>query len=139
MNSNDLNFVLANARSLRPKLYSMIETLEQIQGHIAVITETWFGGGEALEQNLRDITDMTGYAFIRKDRCETGSSSRGGGVAIVYKKDSIEITQVKVEGNFEVVAALGRRTAQRRKIITCLLYTSPSPRDRQKSRMPSSA
>ena len=24
-------------------------------------------------------------------------------------------------------------------LITCLLYTSPSPRDRQKSRMPSSA
>ena len=24
-------------------------------------------------------------------------------------------------------------------ILTCLLYTSPSPRDRQKSRMPSSA
>ena len=26
-----------------------------------------------------------------------------------------------------------------RRILTCLLYTSPSPRDRQKSRMPSSA
>ena len=26
-----------------------------------------------------------------------------------------------------------------RKLLTCLLYTSPSPRDRQKSRMPSSA
>ena len=25
------------------------------------------------------------------------------------------------------------------KILVCLLYTSPSPRDRQKSRMPSSA
>ena len=25
------------------------------------------------------------------------------------------------------------------KVLTCLLYTSPSPRDRQKSRMPSSA
>ena len=25
------------------------------------------------------------------------------------------------------------------RLITCLLYTSPSPRDRQKSRMPSSA
>ena len=24
-------------------------------------------------------------------------------------------------------------------LLTCLLYTSPSPRDRQKSRMPSSA
>ena len=28
---------------------------------------------------------------------------------------------------------------KRRKKGTCLLYTSPSPRDRQKSRMPSSA
>ena len=26
-----------------------------------------------------------------------------------------------------------------RMVVTCLLYTSPSPRDRQKSRMPSSA
>ena len=25
------------------------------------------------------------------------------------------------------------------KLVSCLLYTSPSPRDRQKSRMPSSA
>ena len=29
--------------------------------------------------------------------------------------------------------------AQQIKRIDCLLYTSPSPRDRQKSRMPSSA
>ena len=28
---------------------------------------------------------------------------------------------------------------EKRKLMTCLLYTSPSPRDRQKSRMPSSA
>ena len=35
----------------------------------------------------------------------------------------------------------GRPTAKqfRRAAKTCLLYTSPSPRDRQKSRMPSSA
>ena len=30
-------------------------------------------------------------------------------------------------------------TAYTGKSVTCLLYTSPSPRDRQKSRMPSSA
>ena len=29
--------------------------------------------------------------------------------------------------------------AKKKGITTCLLYTSPSPRDRQKSRMPSSA
>ena len=30
-------------------------------------------------------------------------------------------------------------TGDKPRIDTCLLYTSPSPRDRQKSRMPSSA
>ena len=36
---------------------------------------------------------------------------------------------VTCDGNFGVMG----------QFITCLLYTSPSPRDRQKSRMPSSA
>ena len=35
------------------------------------------------------------------------------------------------------LAAMGLALPPKR--ITCLLYTSPSPRDRQKSRMPSSA
>src|SRR5674476_819357 len=34
---------------------------------------------------------------------------------------------------------IGDQRAVDRLIYTCLLYTSPSPRDRQKSRMPSSA
>ena len=33
----------------------------------------------------------------------------------------------------------GRTTFRSKEIDACLLYTSPSPRDRQKSRMPSSA
>ena len=43
-----------------------------------------------------------------------------------------------VEENFPVEGAvydLGRFLG----VLSCLLYTSPSPRDRQKSRMPSSA
>ena len=41
------------------------------------------------------------------------------------------------------IEAVGRNPAARSEVFTmtmfCLLYTSPSPRDRQKSRMPSSA
>ena len=37
-----------------------------------------------------------------------------------------------VQGIFQFLPALGQ-------FCSCLLYTSPSPRDRQKSRMPSSA
>ena len=38
----------------------------------------------------------------------------------------------KIKRNFE-------RIIEHQKIIFCLLYTSPSPRDRTRSRMPSSA
>ena len=33
----------------------------------------------------------------------------------------------------------GKKTVEVIDLLSCLLYTSPSPRDRQKSRMPSSA
>ena len=35
--------------------------------------------------------------------------------------------------------AIGIKRSKRGEVKSCLLYTSPSPRDRQKSRMPSSA
>ena len=44
------------------------------------------------------------------------------------------ITERRWATNSETVASMGTTAAR-----TCLLYTSPSPRDRQKSRMPSSA
>ena len=50
------------------------------------------------------------------------------GLAVIHKKPT-PIQIVKVD--------YPRRS--RAKIVDCLLYTSPSPRDRQKSRMPSSA
>ena len=44
---------------------------------------------------------------------------------------------IKLEPAPEIPARFGYRASAH--IVACLLYTSPSPRDRQKSRMPSSA
>ena len=49
------------------------------------------------------------------------------GDIIENKKNGIKMTQVTAQNKEEA------------EILSCLLYTSPSPRDRQKSRMPSSA
>ena len=43
------------------------------------------------------------------------------------------------KGYKKTVEQFGGHVEDRLFILTCLLYTSPSPRDRQKSRMPSSA
>ena len=50
-----------------------------------------------------------------------------------------DIHQALIDGNQKVGLTTVYRTLQSLSEIDCLLYTSPSPRDRQKSRMPSSA
>ena len=70
-----------------------------------------------------------------------------GGIA-AYK--SIELIRLLQTNNAIVVPVMTKSALQfikplsvaaiaGSKVYTCLLYTSPSPRDRQKSRMPSSA
>ena len=51
----------------------------------------------------------------------------------------IHITKEVNPANYDVTAIIKHLGAQKKFPIICLLYTSPSPRDRQKSRMPSSA
>ena len=41
--------------------------------------------------------------------------------------------------NIKKLRKTGKEIEDMTKPLSCLLYTSPSPRDRQKSRMPSSA
>ena len=52
---------------------------------------------------------------------------------------SNDVTCVKADDNIAVITASG--TAEKKKDVynICLLYTSPSPRDTERSRMPSSA
>src|SRR5674476_1360853 len=73
----------------------------------------------------------------------TGFADAGGAVS-QFTEYLLGTLDQKVVVNFDADLLLDYRA--RRPIIyfdqdhlTCLLYTSPSPRDRQKSRMPSSA
>ena len=70
---------------------------------------------------------MKEFQYTVKDAC--GIHARPAGLL------------VKLAKGFASTATLekGGKTCDLRKLMACLLYTSPSPRDRQKSRMPSSA
>ena len=80
-----------------------------------------------------DFLQSSHVIFARTDRMETGSAVmnilQGGGPIAAAER-------------IAYFAALHGLTDDRRIHVgfsACLLYTSPSPRDRQKSRMPSSA
>ena len=59
----------------------------------------------------------------------------------VWKGTSNADTHTMLAGTENVLFGFGGADALTASdtLLTCLLYTSPSPRDRQKSRMPSSA
>src|SRR5678810_568535 len=62
------------------------------------------------------------------------------GVTIKTEADKITVLRADDERTNRAKHGLMRaHLANMVKGVTCLLYTSPSPRDRQKSRMPSSA
>ena len=66
--------------------------------------------------------------------------SKDGKQMFIVESDDYEIHQWSLSSGFDLSSTITYRgsydmTAH----YTCLLYTSPSPRDRQKSRMPSSA
>ena len=97
------------------------------------------------------IYDLPGYhpiEFNTRDKSRTLNSNCGGGVGI-YISDSLdyEVLQFEnqfIEGIYESIWVKLNLEHNKTKIVgsvyrPCLLYTSPSPRDRQKSRMPSSA
>ena len=155
-----------------PKLDSIHDNIMNFEADICVVTETWLQSDNIqINRLLEDYQNKCDIAILRKDR----QYQRGGGVAFLYDRTKIDLRSVKtMNSEFELMAAIGRRRGQRKKILLigvyvppsydaetsdrcvdfindtlvqlrsrynnpCLLYTSPSPRDRQKSRMPSSA
>ena len=81
-------------------------------------------------EGFEDLTDITYHRLI-------GDGRKNGIVRIAFDRPEVR-NAFRPHTVDELYRALdhARRTPD---VGTCLLYTSPSPRDRQKSRMPSSA
>ena len=63
-----------------------------------------------------------------------------GRLELAYRRDADRtIVLDRHDGPLRVLKSLYPEAPQVCHSVLCLLYTSPSPRDRQKSRMPSSA
>ena len=83
---------------------------------------------QGLEEHLSTSLGLGPVNIIGVDRIAMGQSRAMYRVDIEHGVDGPKLTK-RVVVRVEQWGLLG----------TCLLYTSPSPRDRQKSRMPSSA
>ena len=115
---------LINARSLRNKLPSLKNTMNELGSDVCVITETWFKPDDAqIKVTLDDFKYKYGYEFLRKDRA---GPKRGGGLAICFNTNRINFVKAKIPpSKHEVYAAVGRRVGQRKKIVVLAVYVPP--------------
>ena len=111
-NSNfaPINLMLTNARSLSPKIISLITFFSELKLHVAIITESWLADGDKLEENLVHLEQGTDIKVLFKNRPVRPTSRRstaGGGVAILFDKNRCNFKERKIARN-----------------KFCLLYTS---------------
>ena len=131
---NQFNVLIANARSLALKIDSLIESFEMMNLNAALITESWLLNGKTLKNDLFHLEHGTGLIMICKNRTNRtrvvdraiAGPRRGGGVAIVYHKNRMQLKECKIPGNkYEMVCGVGSVTGNKRKVVLISTYVPP--------------
>ena len=108
-------------------------------GRIAIVNKSFIGKESVVA--LMENGDLFGEMGLFDDR------GRSAEARALEESSVIEVPFKPIKALYEkdpsllweVVKMLVDRLRNMDEVLACLLYTSPSPRDRQKSRMPSSA
>ena len=92
--------------------------------------------------NLNSIYKLWGYEEVSPSFINTVETIKGRGV--IEENQLVGIVSnnslcLRPEMTTSIVKLSSTRLINKKRPISCLLYTSPSPRDRTRSRMPSSA
>ena len=101
----DLTFINTNARSVCPKINSLIDNIEELDAAFAVLTETWLADGKTLEEDKQDLLLGAGLSLLCKNRKPDHRGVAYGGVGLFFKEDLCNFTQLNLDnpGNFEVL------------------------------------
>ena len=121
------NLLLTNARSLAPKLESLIEHITEYDISAAIVSESWLRPGAQLEQEIDDLRKAEGLDLIHHSRkLSKKGRPAGGGVAIITKRSTCILKEFKItRGRAEIVCAVGRVIGCSRKIALIGAYISP--------------
>ena len=128
-NDFEFKFLLANARSLTPKINSLLDAFGSLQLHCAAITETWFRGGRKINESIMDIEGATGIRIIHKSRDGRRSGNRGGGVAFAFNTNTCNFKRKALmprAGKFEILGVVGNVGKIPRRVVSFVVYIPPN-------------
>ena len=121
-----VNIINTNARSLRPKIASFIECFLSLALTFAIVTETWFAHGTALELESERLLLGHGLGLLCLNRPPVNGLSHGG-VAIIYRASTTKLQVYKFQNpdNFEVLTCMAKVTGIERKFFLTAAYIPP--------------
>ena len=128
VNENCISLILTNARSLAPKINSMLDMIRELRITFMAVTETWFKGGTQLRQELGDIEQATGVKIICKNRVKSAGPARGGGVAFAFDTAACNFKERKVvsKEKHEILCVTGTVGKIKRKVVVFVIYVPPN-------------
>ena len=135
-NKVQLNIINTNARSLRPKIPSLIRCFLNLALTFAIVTETWFSSGGMLEKQSEDLLLGHGLVLHALNRPPSLSGASHGGVAVIARDSCTKSSIIKFANPeaFEVLPVLITLPDVIRKIHVIAAYIPPNypvPRARQ--------
>ena len=126
---NALTLINTNARSLCPKITSLVECFEEMCVDIAIVTETWFKDGQLLTDLTSDLELGAGIGMVTRNRDpnpQTGVAH--GGVAVLFKKNIGSFKKIDIPNpdSFEVLPVIGTLMGTSRKMVVLAVYMPPN-------------
>lgn len=126
----ELNYINTNARSLRPKITSLIDSFRELDLTYAIITETWFSDGDKLQSEAENLLLGHGLNSFTLNRPPGRAGNSHGGVAIIYR-DSLAQAKIFDFPNpdcFEVLCVKFNLIGVKRNVFAISAYMPPGYR-----------
>ena len=123
----NLTIINTNARSLCPKIDSLVDCFDELEVDIAVVTETWLKDGPELVHDLAELEQAAGIGAFTRNRAPNESGVAHGGVAVFFRKKLGNFKEIEISNpdNFEVLPVIGTISGTSRKIIVVAVYIPP--------------
>ena len=122
------SFINANARSIGPKVDSLVDCFDETGIDLAFLTETWLQDGQEHRDLVRDISDCNNLTVLSRNRNElAGNGRQYGGVALVCRNKTCTFSEFNLvnPNNYEILAAVGNVTGVKGKIFAIAAYMPP--------------
>ena len=126
-NDKPFTFIITNARSLCPKIKSLIDCMEEMDCSVGVVTETWLSDGDFLETDIANVAAEAGIGMICLNREPNAAGVSHGGVAVTYKTDLCSMKRVEFDkpDKFKVLVTVASLPGYSRRLLTVACYLPP--------------